>query len=353
MNPPKAKTELQHPYQRQPDRAFWRRSVAPLHPLDIKDWYRKKFEISERAIATAGSCFAQHIGRHLRSSGFRFIDVEPPPSFLPPAAHLDFGYSMYSARYGNVYTPRQLLQLVRRATGEFKPNADYWAFKDGVVDPFRPSIEPAPFSSVEELRNDRKEHLRRVATIFEKAELFVFTLGLTEAWVDLTDGAVFPVAPGTAGGMFDPHNHALHNLTAEDCISDMKEVIALIRSINPEMHFLLTVSPVPLMATATADHVIVATTYSKSVLRAAAGLFAERHAFVDYFPSYEIITAPALRGQFFDPDQRSVNACGVEHVMKQFFIEHQPPQNSGASGRTALDEDDVACDEELLEVFGA
>ena len=40
---------------------------------------------------------------------------------------------------------------------------------------------------------------------------------------------------------------------------------------TPKLRILLTVSPVPLTATAGDDHVLLATTYSKSVLRAGRG----------------------------------------------------------------------------------
>ena len=107
-----------HPYVDVPARAHWQHAVAGRHPLDIVDWYSKKFPIEDRKVATAGSCFAQHIGRRLRDAGFAYIDAEPPPPFLVQRqSRQDFGYEMYSARYGNVYTPRQLLQLFQRAFG--------------------------------------------------------------------------------------------------------------------------------------------------------------------------------------------------------------------------------------------
>ena len=40
--------------------------------------------------------------------------------------------------------------------------------------------------------------------MFEQSEIFIFTLGLTEAWRSKKDGAVFPLAPGVSAGSFDP-----------------------------------------------------------------------------------------------------------------------------------------------------
>lgn len=343
-----------HPYRRQPQKAFWRQAVQERHFLEIRDWYTRKWPIGDLAIATAGSCFAQHIGRRLKAGGFRYLDVEPAPGFLPPARHLDFGYGMYSARYGNVYTTRQLLQLLQRALGEFTPAETAWRSGSGWVDPFRPTIEPEPAGSTDELEALRRAHLRAVARLFEQADLFVFTLGLTEVWLSRRDGAAYPLCPGTQGGEFDAAEHVFLNLGYEEVVADLEAFIARARSIRNDLKILLTVSPVPLAATAGPDHVVSATSYSKAVLRAAAGHLAAKHDFIDYFPSFEIVSSTPMRGAFFNPDLRTVVEDGVEHVMKQFFAQHPPPGRPSGEARpaTAPSPDDVVCDEEILAAFG-
>jgi hypothetical protein len=106
-----------HPYAERAGEAFWNTAVAGRSPGDVGPWCRRKFDTSGMKIATAGSCFAQHIGRALRRAGRPAIDLEPPPRGLAPENWARFGYGVYSARYGNVYTSRQLLQLLQRATG--------------------------------------------------------------------------------------------------------------------------------------------------------------------------------------------------------------------------------------------
>ena len=343
-----------HPYSVQPKKAFWRRVVEEAHPLSIDSWYEKKFSISDQTIAAAGSCFAQHIGHALRSSGFRFLDFEPAPSFLPADARLEFGYGMYSARYGNVYTSRQLVQLARRALGDFEHRgAHIWTKGDGFVDAFRPTIEPAPFRTVDELVTLRASHLAAVLELFQATDVFIFTLGLTEAWLLKEDGAAFPVCPGTAGGAFDPDLHVFRNLDYREILDDMEQFFDIMRAINPAMKFILTVSPVPLMATATQHNVVVASSYSKAVLRAVAGDLAARHDWVDYFPSFDIISSIPMRSMFYNPDLRTVVADGVSHVMKSFFSQHEKPvQQDSKVSALEPDCDDVKCDEELLDAFG-
>jgi hypothetical protein len=88
--------------------------------------------------------------------------------------------------------------------------------------------------------------------------------------------------------------------------------------VNPRMRFLLTVSPVPLTATAEKQHILAATTYSKSVLRAAAGFLAQTRQDVDYFPSYELIAQFPTHGKFYESNLRSVKKEGVDFVMAHF-----------------------------------
>ena len=362
---------MTHPYDRQPDSAFWRRTIGDRAPDEIEGWYRKRFALDGKRIATAGSCFAQQLGRQLRAAGYSYIDSEPAPPGLPASEHLDWGYSMYSARYGNVYTSRQLVQLIDRATGAFVPAEDHWEKDGGVVDPFRPTIEPEPFGSVAELRALRADHLEAVAEVFRTADVLVFTMGLTEAWLSKQDGACYPLCPGTVGGTYDDSRHQLRNLGSAEVRADMEGFLARVRAINPRLEILLTVSPVSMMATATAQQVSVATTYTKSVLRAVAGELYDAHPFIDYFPSYDMVTGPAARGAFYKPGMREVTAEGVAYVMRFFLGEHRPPQASApvaqAPGAPAprpaprlapglapapKDDDDVKCDEELLNAFG-
>jgi hypothetical protein len=147
----------------------------------------------------------------------------------------------------------------------------------------------------------------------------VFTLGLTECWRARDDGAVYPLCPGVAGGTFAPDQHEFHNLTVRETVDDLCASINALRRINPKARVILTVSPVPLVATASGEHVLVATTYSKSVLRVAAQEVVEALEDVFYFPSYEIITGNHSRGSYFAEDLRSVTEQGVSHVMRVFF----------------------------------
>jgi hypothetical protein len=354
----------QHPYKSLSEKSFWRRSVAGVSPDEVDPVGTFDLRIdTETKVATAGSCFAQHIARHLKNSGYCYYVAEPGHPILPASARAQNNYGLFSARYGNIYTTRQLLQLFERAYGRFVPAEDVWQEADDVfLDPFRPTTQPGGYISREELLADRDQHLAAVREMFESLDVFVFTLGLTECWRSRADGAVFPVCPGVEGGTFDPKRYEFYNQPVDDVVADLAAFRNGLKSVNPKAQIIFTVSPVPLVATAEPGaHVLSATTYSKSVLRVAAETMRQKFDNVHYFPSYEIIVGAFNRGAYYAPDLRNVLENGVSHVMG-LFLKHatgaaQPAEPKPRQERSKDDEHletaarlvEVECDEVALD----
>lgn len=348
------------PYSSQGKSAFWKtcresqdflaeRIFRPAHPLTPGD-----------RIATAGSCFAQNIGTYVKASNLAFVDVEPAPYGMPPDVAKRYGFDLFSARYGNIYTGRQLRQLLADCiTGEVH-DAAIWTKGGAFFDGIRPNIEPEGYASADEARAHRRDHLNRVRSMFENTDVFVFTLGLTETWQHRQTGVVFPSAPGVIAGAFDPAQHSFVNLRFADVMEDMTMALDILRDFASDMRVLLTVSPVPLTATATVNHVLSATTYSKSVLRAVAEELTLQHSWVEYFPSYELVTGAPFIGQAYSSNLRTVRRAAVDRVMSVFFGAYEGIETDGLGEPARVPEfdfddleeaDALICEEMLLEVF--
>ena len=366
---------MSHPYENLPEDRYWRTAVGNRGPFQIEGLWKPKFRIRKRTtIVTAGSCFAQHFSRALVARGYRWHDAEPAPEMMTEAARKDFHYGTFSFRTGNIYTTRMLRQWISWAVGETQPPEILWE-KDGrFYDPFRPGVEPGGFDTDAEAYASRAVTVAAVRSAIEAADVFVFTLGLTEAWEDIETGAEFAVCPGTIAGQFDESKHRFVNHGYSFTSKESRRATKLARQVNPNLKFLLTVSPVPLTATASEQHVLTATSYSKSVLRAVAGTAAEAGRANDYFPSYEIITHPAFRGMFYQTNQRSVDPHGVDFVMSHFFrdqeaafsktvsktgpygvnVEQKMVEREDESDLPAaenLTEDELRCEEEIYDAF--
>jgi len=355
---------MTNPYENRDGSQFWNTGVAkqdflrPIHNL-----YRKKYPLAtDMRIATAGSCFAQHIGRHLKQRGFNLLDVEPAPRGLQPEDQPRFGYSIYSARFGNIYTARQLLQLAKEAFGLFTPQHSVWINTEGerpkYFDAFRPNIEPEGFDSAEEVIFARQFHLQQVRDLLRSLDVLIFTFGLTECWLDKATGTIFPSAPGVIAGSYSAARYEFKNFGFKEIHDDMLEFMALLQQENPHtVRYLFTVSPVPLTATAAEQHVLSASSYSKSVLRAVCGQLQQDHSNVDYFPSYEIITNPWSGIDCYLPNRRTVKDSAVDIVMQNFFMQHASPAAAPiptGSCQPALPDalaavPDVICEDVILE----
>lgn len=342
------------PYDGLPTRQFWKTGVQPFSSDTIQDIYSPKWPIDGLRIATAGSCFAQEIARAMRARKYNVLDVEPKPPGIPEKVANQYGYSLYSARHGNIYTARHLLQLTKEALGVLEISPKLYVLKKGgrYYDAFRPKVEPNGLPSAGEVIEQRNDHLRRFRSLLSECDLFIFTLGLTEAWFHKDTQIVYQIAPALTSGAYDPNENEFRNLCFSEIMSDMLEFRDLAKSINPDMRFLLTVSPVPLTATALPQHVLVSTMRSKSVLRAVAGELSEAYDDIDYFPSFELLSTPFLGSGFFEDNKRTVKRSGVEAVMRSFFNAHagikQLQVELPSEPRT---EGEVVCEDALLEAF--
>lgn len=322
---------MRNPYHALPGTAFWKRSVSSPAPDAVDPVTSVPFRIAVTdKVATAGSCFAQHISRTLMRQGFSYLVTEPAPD------ESGENYGVFPARFANLYTVRQLLQLFDRAYGLFEPLDTAWRRSDGAwADPFRPQIESRGFPSIEALEADRARHLAAVREMFETCDVFIFTLGLTEGWVSTRDGAVFPLAPGVAASPENEADYGFVNFDVNGMAADLATFIARLRSVNEGVRVILTVSPVSLMATYEPRHVLVSTIYSKSALRVVAEMASTTHENVAYFPSYEIITGHHQRYRFFEEDLRSVTPEGVAQVMSIFGRHYLGAEGAPLAGNAA------------------
>lgn len=363
-----------NPYYDLPSAAFWRTGVADVSPFSIKGLWKPKHKLSKRhEIVTAGSCFAQHIGKALAQNGYTWFNAEPAPDKFGDTLAKEYNYGVFSFRTGNIYTAAALKQWVFWALGKEASPQEVWEKGGRFYDPFRPAIEPNGFASAEEMLKSRQTTLEAIRRAVTDCSRFVFTLGLTEGWVNKEHGYAYAMCPGTLAGEFNPDLHAFTNFEYREIQTDLVAALRAMREVNPKIRVLLTVSPVPLTATASGEHVLTATTYSKSVLRAVAGEVNNKFPFVDYFPSYEIITAPAFRGMFYEPNMRSVHPDGVAFVMSSFFeclhssgmadtsepvreVAIAAPKRPKANRKNRVTpdegEDEVVCEEMMLDAFG-
>ena len=331
---------MSHPYKDLPDRNFWKKSVAEIDWSKIFLSEKGKFTITrEDIVSMAGSCFAQRISSLLKISGFNCGNFEAPHALMAEQESRDFGYGLFSARYGNIYTIRQLRQLIEEAFGLIEPRFKMARSKDNqLIDLLRPGVHAGWVAEIE-AQADRLYHLQCVKALFSQSNIFIFTLGLTEAWVDSDDGTAYGIHPGVSLGRNYERDIAKVNFDYLDCYNDLVFIVNFLREINVNLKFIFTVSPVALAATHENKHVLVATTYSKSVLRAVVGRLTDQCLFADYFMAYEIFSSAQSFGQYLSGDLRDISMRGVDVAMQTFkqmyFAESSNAKEMLVSGDSA------------------
>lgn len=347
-----------NPYKDLPETNFWRKAISSKIKFEVDPVISTKFKINKKhKICTAGSCFAQNLAIALKREGYNYHVTEQPPSSLTSEQIKKYNYGIFSARYGNIYTTVQLNEIFKEAIGDLPLNEIAWEAKDekALIDPLRPNLGES-FKQIESLIQSREDHIACVKKIIEESDIFVFTLGLTESWFSKKMNRTLPMAPGVYNLEDSLEEYEFKNLSYNSCLSALEESIEILKKINPRIKIILTVSPVPLIATYENKHVLVSNTYSKSQLRVVASDAADKYGFVDYFPSYEIITGAYTYSSYFKNDLREVEEIGIKHVMEIFLKHYSLEINEDSYVDPSRDEitkfedsSDIICDEEEID----
>jgi len=166
---------------------------------------------------------------------------------------------------------------------------------------------------------DRRAMLQTVSKRIANCRAVIITLGLVEVWRDCEVDVYTNSTPARSVLKTQPKRYEFHVTSFAQNWANLEAIHALLtRYCHPEVRIVITVSPVPLMATFSKMDVVVANTYGKSLLRAVAQEWAATHVNVDYFPSYEIVQNSS-RAAVWERDLRHVTGAGVQQIMELFL----------------------------------
>lgn len=268
-----------------------------------------KFSLSEdTAFFTIGSCFARNIENYLNKKKISYFSQVPYVKgeyFKVPGPD--------RTGYQNVYTPGSVLEMSQLVSHP---------------DPFHSIVEVKGLYydllthglkgiSKEDTISIRKGLIETYSKL-SKVDVIIITLGYNEAWRFKPANSWVNQSPGEPNLRPLAEDFDFHILNVNDVTNMLVQATENFRAINKEIKIIYTVSPVPLSATFSEKHIVVANQFSKSTLRCAAENLASQFDFVDYFPSYEIIVNTEYK-KAFKEDGIHVQAEAVENVMNIFF----------------------------------
>lgn len=245
---------------------------------------KPRFEPSAKVL-TMGSCFAEELRNYLREK-----DLWSDVLFVPPGLN-------------NTYALRNFIEWC--ITGVASNDA-YWyeETEAGMATRWAPEEESS-----------------RYREIFRTIDGLVLTIGLAEVWEDQRTGGVF--WRGVPKSIFDEDIHVCRLSTVRENRENLQKIVELVKSINPDVEIIITLSPVPLKATNQTFSCISADSISKSTLRIAIHELIEQDIpGVRYWPSFEIVrwlgshVNHTLFGE--DGNTRHVNRGAVKMILDNF-----------------------------------
>jgi hypothetical protein len=236
-----------------------------------------------------GSCFAQNITDWLAQRNFDILTRRDGPN--ADAYVVRFGEGMV-----NTFAIRQQFE---------------WAFEGKTCsEELWHGYDAQSFGYDEQIR-------LKTRAVFEAAEVFIITLGLSEVWYDEVTGGVFWRA--VPYNKYDSSRHKFRVSTVAENKANINAILDLIHAHRPGATVLLTLSPIPLVATFRPVSCISASSVSKAILRAAIDeVFRERSpgSGFYYWPSYELVMD--MFANRWGGDRRHVKPAILDFIMILF-----------------------------------
>ena len=257
---------------------------------------------------TIGSCFARNVENYLTQNHIPYLSkMENVDGDLFKSGGLA------RTGYQNVYTPGSVLE-VSRLNFSTDPYHSIVEQSGLHYDLLTHGLKGMTLEVARGIRNNLLSAYRNL----NKTDVLIITLGYTEAWYYRETQAWVNQSPAEPKlrGLVD--GFELRVLDYNEVYQLLSEAFANFRQHNSKIKIILTVSPVPLGSTFTEEHVLVANQRSKSTLHTVAQKLWAELDYVDYFPSYEIVSL-SDRQLAFEEDGVHVRQTIVSRVMERFF----------------------------------
>ncbi len=229
-----------------------------------------------------GSCFARGIENALAARKIIVESAAPEFTKLQAATREPSGLGFL-----NKYNTYSMLNELHWA---LDPNAVFP--RDSIVqltetiwyDPHtNPTLEFVGFEETLE----RRSLVQTVTKRIRDCRVVIVTLGLAEVWRDVKAGVFVNGTPNSSLLKTQPDRYEFQLSTFAQNWANLEMIHRLLVTYgHPDVHIIITVSPVPLMNTFSTMDIVVANSWAKSLLRGVSQEWAAAHPNVDYFPSY-------------------------------------------------------------------
>ena len=263
-----------------------------------------------------GSCFARGLENVLAAQNIVVESAAREFAQLQPANKETSGLG-FTNKY-NTYSILNELRWALDPNAEFPRDSIVQLTKTTWYDPHtNPTLEFVGFEETLE----RRSLMQTVTKRIRNCRAVIVTLGLAEVWRDVKADVFVNRTPIPSLFKSEPDRYEFHLSSFAENLTNLERIHTLLsRYAHPNVHIIVTVSPVPLMNTFSTMDIVVANAWAKSLLRAVAQEWAIAHSNIDYFPSYEMVQNSDCAA-VWENDLRHVTGPAVQHIMK-LFVRH-------------------------------
>lgn len=261
-------------------------TFASMKPLRTELFVKKPdFTISLRdPIFTLGSCFADAMGQQLVANKFN-VQVNP---------------------FGTVYNPVSIHRLLRYCVDDTNiDNIGYLQRDDFYFHHDFHSTHVAADQGA--LAKQLQQLVRAQRTHLAKSNILVLTYGTAFVYRRNDNGQIVANCHKVPAAQFTKQL-----LTAEEMVQDFRSIINKLKSINPALKVILTVSPVRHIKDGLEEN-----TLSKSILRAGCHALTQEKD-VAYFPAYELMMDDLRDYRFYKTDRIHPTEEAEEYIWEKF-----------------------------------
>ncbi|KVZ37826.1 hypothetical protein WL17_18410 [Burkholderia ubonensis] len=249
----------------------------------LKDLPKQRFISADTRFFTLGSCFAREIATRLIERGYR-------ADFFEVVEHINSSFANRS--------------MVDWAQGKCRGQS-------------RERLDEL-FASL----NITPDGLR---ARWAAANVFIYTLGVAPAFFDRQSGEFVMPSSSTFASRAFAEMYDFRTTTVQENLENLEYIASYMRTLNPNVKIVITVSPVPLKTTFEFKSAMQADCISKSTLRVVAHEFVTKHPDVVYWPSFEVVRwLGGHVGPFYGNDDDAALHVGddVVKAITDLFIEH-------------------------------
>jgi hypothetical protein len=237
------------------------------------------------SILSIGSCFANDIGQHLHDHKF---DIMINPG-------------------GILFNPISIFELMEMAMDEHIPNDNTFLNHEGIFLNHKLHSE-VNATSKEELLKQIQNIQEQLKNRLQKAEVIILTFGTAWVYKLKSDNTIVANCHKVPQKQFEKVL-----LTKEEIIGHFNKIRTMVLKFNPDIRFLLTVSPIRHI-----KDTLSLNSVSKATLRLACHELQETCSETSYFPSYELMMDDLRDYRFYKSDMLHPTEQAVDYVWQKF-----------------------------------